>query len=131
MTFLEILLTILAAVLIGVLFYYAFKATGPWGSLWTFLLILIIAGLAAEAWIEPVGPVVYDVAWVPTLFVILLFALLLAAAAPPYPESTERAEIEAGTEPPERDSAAVALGVFFWIFIVFFFGIVIWGIFWY
>ena len=128
MTFLEILLTILAAVVVGVLFYYAFKATGPWGSLWTFLLILIIAGLAAEAWIEPLGPVVYDVTWVPTLFVILLFALLLAAATPSYPE---RAEIEAGTEPPQRDSAAVALTVFFWIFLFFFFGIAIWGIFTY
>ena len=126
MTFLEILLTILVAVFVGVLFYYAFKSTGPWGSLWSFLLILIIAGLAAEAWIEPVGPVVWDVAWVPTLFVILLFALLLAAATPSYRETTE---VEAGTEPPERDSAAVALGIFFWIFILFFFGIAIWGIF--
>jgi len=129
MTFLEILLTILTALLIGVLFYYVFKTTGPWGSLWTFLLILVIAGLASAAWIEPVGPVVYDVAWVPVLFVILLFALLLAAATPLYPERTERAEIEAGAEPPERENAAVALGMFFWIFILFFLGIAIWGIF--
>ena len=126
MTFVEILITVLAAVLIGILFYYAFKATGPWGSLWTFLLILIIAGLAAEAWIEPVGPVVWNISWVPTLFVILLFALLLAAATPPY---RERPEIEPEAETPERAGAAVALGIFFWIFIIFFFGIAIWGIF--
>ena len=71
MTFLEILFAIAAAILIGVLFYYVFKAAGPWGSFWTFLLILILAGLATAAWIQPFGPVIYDIVWVPILLVIL------------------------------------------------------------
>lgn len=129
MTFLQIILTIIAAIFIGILFYYIFKATGPWGSFWTFILILILAGLAAEAWIEPFGPVYYDVAWIPTLFVIILFALLLAAATP-----TRRGYIETRTEVPETepeptDTAGIVLGVFFWILMLFLIVAVFWGIF--
>ena len=125
MLFLEILLTILAAVIIGTVFYYIFRSTGPWGTFWSFLLILILAGLAAEAWIRPVGPVVWDVAWVPTLFVIIIFALLLAAASPARePRVTEEA-----AEPSEEERAAVAIGGFFWIFLMVLLGIALWGIF--
>ena len=126
MTVLEILLTILIAVVIGILFYYLFRSTGPWGSLWSFLLILILAGVAAEAWIEPVGPVFYDVAWVPTLFVIILFALFLAAASPPRDRRIARSP---EAEPSEEEGAAVAVGIFFWIFMLVLFGIALWGIF--
>ncbi len=128
MTFLEIILTIIAAILIGILFYYVFKSTGPWGSLWTFMLILILAGLAAEAWITPVGPIYYDVAWLPTLFVILLFALLLAAASPSTKREIEYTEAT-GTEPPATNAATIALGIFFWFLLIFLFIAVMWGIF--
>lgn len=125
MTFLEILLTILIAVVIGILFYYIFRSRGPWGSFWSFLLILILAGLAAEAWIEPVGPVGWGVAWVPTIFVILLFALLLAAAAPPRPER----RITEPVPDTEEEATVIALSGFFWIFMIFLLGVVIWGLF--
>lgn len=131
MTFLEILLVIIAAVLIGILFYYVFKVSGPWGSLWTFLLVLILAGLAAEAWITPIGPLFYDVAWIPTLFVIILFALILAAASP-----TSRRDIDfdttatTGRGPGDPDTpAVVALGVFFWFLLLLLFIAVFWGLF--
>jgi hypothetical protein len=130
MTFLQILLTIIVAVLIGILFYYVFRKAGPWGKFWTFILVLILAGLAAAAWIPPVGPVFWDIAWIPVVFVILLFALLMAAATPP-----ERVERETTEVPPEnlpveeRASVSVLLSAFFWIFIVFLFFAAIWGIF--
>jgi hypothetical protein len=129
MTFAEILLTILGALLIGVLFYYVFKSTGPWGTFWSFLLILILVGLAAEAWIEPVGPVAWGVAWVPTLFVVFLFALLLAAATPPRRD--RRVTDTTTTEPTttEEETAAVAVGAFFWIFMFFLLVVALWGVF--
>ncbi len=118
MLFLEILFTVLLAVVVGIFFYYVFKYTGPWGSFWTFLLILILAGLAAGRWIEPIGPVFYDVAWVPVLFVILLFALLLAAVTPAEPR--ERYVTPAEKQEIEREEAPVlALGVVFWVFFLF------------
>ena len=130
MLLLEIIITVLVAIIIGALFYYVFKYAGPWGSFLTFILVLILAGLAAEAWIEPFGPVYWDVAWVPTVFIILLFALLLAAATPP---GTRRSRLETSEEvPPETsrgEAAYVAIGGFFWIFLIFLLIAAIWGIF--
>jgi len=114
MTFLEIVLSIAGAILIGLLFYYVFRVTGPWGSLWTFLLVLVLAALAAEAWVTPSGPVFYNFSWIPTLFVIFLFGLILAAATP-ADTRRRRENIEPGEEP----SSAMALTGFFWILVIF------------
>jgi hypothetical protein len=130
MTFIEIALAIIAAVLVGLLFYYVFKVSGPWGSLWTFLLILILVGLAAELWIPPMGPVFYDFAWIPTLFVIILFALILAAASPSARRDIDvTSSAETDTESNMAETAGVALGIFFWFLLLFLFIAIFWGIF--
>ncbi|HSH53060.1 MAG TPA: hypothetical protein VK982_15140 [Bacteroidales bacterium] len=121
MVFLSILFIAIGALLIGAIFYYLFRSSGPWGSFWSFLLILILAGIAANVWISPVGPYYQGVAWFPVLFVILLFALLIAAATP-----SRRTRIESEAERVEPE--AVALGGFFWILMIFLFIAVIWGI---
>ncbi len=121
----EVIFSIITAIVIGILFYYVFKSTGPWGTFWSFLLILILVGLATSAWIEPIGPVFYNVAWIPILFVILLFAFFLAAASEPgrY-RKLPRTEAEE-----EEERAGAVLGIFFWIFILFLLIATIWGIF--
>lgn len=111
MGFLEVLFTVLGALVIGSIFAFAFNIRGPWGSFWSFLLVLILAGLVAELWIEPIGPVFYNFGWFSTLFVILLFALILAAATPPPPR---RGEL------PETETPTVVFTVFFWFMLVFF-----------
>ncbi len=128
MAFLEIILTILTAVFIGILFYYVFKSSGPWGTFWSFLLILILAGLAAEAWITPVGPVIWGFAWIPTLLVILIVALLLAAATPTPHRRRRELNLEKEEEPSEEETAAIAVGGFFWILMLILLGIAVWGI---
>ncbi|MFO8129526.1 MAG: hypothetical protein R6T99_06455 [Bacteroidales bacterium] len=125
----EVIFSIIAALLVGVLFYYIFRYSGPWGSFWTFLLVLVLAGLAAAAWIEPIGPAAWNVAWLPILFVILLFALFLAAATTPDDRRRIRTRRPVDTETPGEEAAAVTLGIFFWIFIVFLVFAAIWGIF--
>lgn len=117
MVFFEFLVVILAAIAIGSLFYYLLKYTGPWGSLWTIILILVFAGLAAAAWITPVGPVAGRIAWLPVLFVILLFAIFLAAATP----SSERSRYPGEKLPTEDTTGSptyVTLSAFFWIFML-------------
>lgn len=111
MGFLEVLFTVLGAIIIGLIFIYAFNVRGPWGSFWSFMLVLILAGLLAELWIEPIGPVYYDFGWFSTLFVILLFALILAAATP----APQRRAAET-----ETDTPIMVLSVFFWFMLVFF-----------
>jgi len=118
MTVLEIFFAIVGAVLVGTIFYYVFRVSGPWGTFWSFLLVLILATLAVTAWITPFGPAFRDVAWLPILLVIIFFALLLAAATPPsgrrvpYRRSTE-------TEPSDvAGTGAVAVfGMFFFILV--------------
>lgn len=119
MLFWETLFVILAALVVGVIFYYLLKLSGPWGSFWSFLLILILAGLAAAAWITPAGPVVYNIAWFPTLFTILLFAILLAAATPSRRERTRTTATQRHVEDTEGGLAFVTLSAFFWIFLLF------------
>ena len=130
MTFLEVLFVIIGAILVGTIFYYVFRTSGPWGTFWSFILILILAGIAASGWMEPVGPVYRDVSWVPVLGVVLIFAILLAAATPPY-EYPERTQTEEIPEPPttSKERAAIAMGVFFWILLVVLLAAALWGIF--
>lgn len=131
MSFAEIIIALLMAIIIGSIFYYVFKVTGPWGSFWTFILILILAGIAAGAWVEPVGPTVYGTPWLSTLIVIFLFALLIAAATPPRRKPETPAEREAMAEASaEASGGAIALGVFFWVLLIFLFIAAIWGIAW-
>ncbi|MFO7924524.1 MAG: hypothetical protein R6U58_12615 [Bacteroidales bacterium] len=127
MTLFEIIFTLIAAVLIGILFYHIFRYSGPWGSLWTFLLILIIAGLAGAAWIEPVGPVYREVAWIPILFVIIVFAVFLAAVTPP----NSRRGIEAAQEDsavPRDEVPFIALSGLFWFLFILLLVAAVWGI---
>ncbi|MFW5821148.1 MAG: hypothetical protein ACOCWA_07655, partial [Bacteroidota bacterium] len=68
--------------LITLAFTYFFRNKGPWGSFWTFFLIILLAVLAADLWIEPMGPYYRDVYWLPPVVIGILFALILAAASP-------------------------------------------------
>lgn len=125
MSILGIILILLGALLVGGLFYFAFKTTGPWGTFWSFLVVITLAGLAADAWITPVGPVAWGIAWIPTLFVMFLIALLLVAATPVI-----KKERESGNSPKVSDklNAKAALGGFFWLLLLFLLGIIFWGV---
>lgn len=132
-----ILAAIAIAILISALFYFAFNIRGPWGSFWTFFLVLLLVIWAASLWLRPIGPVFWGVSWVPLIFIGLIFALLLAAI--PYGDETEerltdrrlpeedvtldetqpesrRIEVERREE---AAGAAVAVGWIFWTFIIF------------
>lgn len=129
MSLIEILIAILMAVITGTIFYYIFRVSGPWGSFWSFLIVLILVGLAAQAWVTPIGPVIFETSWLSALIVIFFFALLIAAASPPQKRPARPADQQSSTEPVENDrEGAVALGIFFW-FLLLLLGIAaIWGI---
>jgi hypothetical protein len=108
-----ILFTLIIALVIGLLFYYTFGYRGPWDSFWTFLLVLVLAGVAADLWVSPVGPVLYDVTWAPILFVVLLFALFLAAATPADRKQLRKMKME------DSKRTIVAVSSFFWVLLFF------------
>lgn len=128
MTFAELLGILLLAVILAALFFYGLGRTGPWGSFWSFLLIILLGIWVVDLWIEPYGPIYWGVAWLDLLLVGLVFALLLAAASPPrrrrrrdpraefQEEAAREDRLRRGDEP----SAAVAIGGFFWILMLVF-----------
>lgn len=126
MVLLEILLVVFGALIVGALFFYVFRSAGPWGTFWSFLLVLILAGVAADAWITPVGPVAWGIAWIPLFLVLIIFALILAAATPPEHRRLER-ERTTRPETSEEETAAVAIGGFFWLLMILLLIIAVWG----
>ena len=118
---LEIFSILLIAVILAAIFFYGFGRTGPWGSFWSFLLVLVLGMLVFTVWTEPYGPVYWGISWIDLLIIGLLIALLLAAASPPPQSRSAHPEEEVlpGSRPeglPDR----IALSSFFWILILLF-----------
>jgi hypothetical protein len=113
-TLTEILIVIGLAAIISAVFFFVFRTSGPWGKFWTLLLTLALAGIAAEEWIKPFGPEVYGVAWIPTVFVIVLFATFIIAVTPSH-----RIRGKEIPSPTGEDTGKVVLSAFFWFFIIF------------
>jgi len=78
-------------------------------SLVIFFFILFMAGVAAQYWIVPFGPSLWGVAWIPLIFIILIFTFLFAAS--PYQRSTTKA----GEKAEEISTAGEAISIFVWL----------------
>lgn len=120
----ELIGGIIIALLLAAVFYYGFKITGPWGTFWTFLLVLIIGIWMVAALAEPVGPLWWGVAWLDLFVIGLLFALLLVAATPTERDRRRYKEYY-GTTDEETASSAVAVGIWFWVMILVFFIVIV------
>jgi hypothetical protein len=70
-------------------------------------LVLFAAGIAAQFWVVPFGPVFLGVAWFRILFIVLIFALLFSS---PPPHRRISSASEAVNEP-----VVTAVSVFVWI----------------
>lgn len=123
MTILEILAILALALLLGGIFSLGFRRSGPWGSFWTFFLVIALTMLAVDAWNEPWGPVYYGIAWLDFLIVGFVIALILAAGSP-----TPRARNVSTTEVAEEREIGAAVGIFFWFMIICFIALILWGI---
>lgn len=111
----------IAALLIGLalalVFAYGFGRTGPWGGFVWFFLVVFLGAWAIGLWVEPVGPPLWGVAWVPILIGALLIALLIAAIPPAEP-APRRAAATDPVADVETAAAASAIGLFFWVLLM-------------
>ncbi len=79
-------------------------------------LILFFAIWAGGVWLVPFGPVLWNIHWLPFIWVGIIVALLVGALLPPRrspvteAEMTEKADVKAET--------TFALGIFFWLFFI-------------
>lgn len=121
MAWAEFIGALILAVIIGAIFFYGLKNTGPWGSLWTFVLVLFLGIWLIALLADPLGPVWYGIAWIDFLLIGLLFALLLAAATPSdVDRRRHRRYYTAPDEEEETAGVAIAVGLWFWLMIFFF-----------
>jgi hypothetical protein len=114
----EIIGAIIVAVIISSIFYFAADARGPWGSFWTFFVIVLLAVWAASLWIVPFGYIYWEIAWIPLFFIGLVIAFLLAALSstpPRFRRTSKGSDVVNASEEPERTYAAI--GLMFWLFI--------------
>ena len=122
---LEILSAFIIALILVALFVFGLGRLGPWGSFWSFLLIVFLGSLLAILFIPPIGPVWYGIAWIDILMVALLFGLLLAAA--PTSKMVKGEKKERGEENPKTKKFQ-PLGLFFWLLLTFFVILIVIGL---
>jgi hypothetical protein len=120
MNIFEIAAALAFAALIGLFFSFVFRIKGPWGRLWSFILVLFLIIWASEIWVSPMGPTLYDIAWLPLLIVGIVTALLLAAVSPRMPRKKT---------PENQPPTYYGIGIFYWIFVFTIIIIIIAGIF--
>jgi hypothetical protein len=126
MAILYLVYLLVIALIIGALFYYVIGVKGPWDRFWPFMVIILLSVLAAGLWVQPVGPNLKGIYWLPPLATGLLMALLLASAnqTPPPNKGFE----EHLNHLPEQKVVNAALHSFFWIVIALFLILVMIGL---
>jgi hypothetical protein len=110
-----IISAILIALLLTLIFSTTFRHKGPWGGLLFFFLVIFLASWASQLWINPFGPVLFGVAWVPLIFVAVLIAVLLLAMGS---SAIDQAPVRPGPETTPGDGSILAIGFFFWLLIL-------------
>ncbi len=107
------------ALLVAFIFSSGKSYSRSFGTIVIFFLILFLAGIAGGVWIVPFGPVLWGVAWMPVLFIILIFAFLFAVPSP-YAEKRALAVHPAKENEENKVSQeAKALSIFVWLILAF------------
>ncbi|MBD3257783.1 hypothetical protein GF377_05065 [candidate division GN15 bacterium] len=121
------LLDLIAAIVVALVFTLLMVGVFGWqrpgregaGSamlfLFFFLLVIVWAG---GVWLEPMGPMLWGIAWIPFFAIGLLAALFVLSLAPPHRPRTRREAIEqAEARAKTRAGAEAALSTFFWLLV--------------
>jgi hypothetical protein len=116
MHFYGIMASVMIALLLTLIFSTSFRHRGPWGGLLFFFIVIFLASWASQFWINPFGPLLLGVAWVPLVFVAVLIAVLLLAMG-------ASAIDDAPVNPPKEKTTYGAnslrsIGLFFWILVL-------------
>lgn len=76
-----------------------------------FFLIIFLITWAGQLWITPFGPIAWGVAWIPLVFVCLLFSFLILALSSGVPSPK-------GQEADKEEAPVIAAGIFFWLLLI-------------
>ena len=112
MTLGNVLIAFLIAIFLTVIFVYGFGSKGSWASTLSFFLVIFLGVWASSLWIVASGPFIFNVSWIPLLYIGIIISLLLAAAIP-----VSRKESEDPGKVAEK-TAYHGFNAYFWILIV-------------
>jgi len=112
----DLLVALAIALLLTAIFTAGFRNRGPWDVWWVFLLVVFLGAWAGGLWLAPFGPTLFDVAWLPFLFVGFIVALMLAAAVPPA--RPPRTYGEAVAEARAEEAAVATFSIFLWVLLI-------------
>lgn len=93
---------------------------GPWGSMWTFFLVLFLALAMVSIYVVPIGPVYWGIAWMPIVIAGVIVTVLLIAAMPHPVHKGGRAEQDRDDVNDTPDFPVTPVGRFFWVLIILF-----------
>ena len=93
---------------------------GPWGSIWTFFLVLFLTLWTVSIYVAPIGPVYWGIAWIPLVLAGLIITALLIAAMPNVDTAYSEPEVDVSGTREKTDESMRGAGKFFWVLIVLF-----------
>lgn len=92
---------------------------GPWGSMWTFFLVLFLALSTVSIYVAPIGPMYRGIAWVPIVVAGVIVTVLLIAAMPhSVDKKPARGEKEGDDITASAEFPTTPVGRFFWVLII-------------
>ena len=91
---------------------------GPWGSIWTFFLVLFLTLWTVSIYAAPIGPLYWGVAWIPITIAGLIITALLISAMPHTHDAPDK-DIGVATNATHRLPDR-PVGKFFWVLIILF-----------
>lgn len=126
-----LLATIIAAVLAAALSGDYRRRGYPRAKIWPLFGVLFLPTLlavwAATLWMAPVGPVIWDVYWVPALIAGVVVALLVIALSP---STRSRRKTLPNEMIRNEERIGLAVGIFFWVVLVLLIFAVVAGYWW-
>jgi hypothetical protein len=106
---------LLVSLLLTLASVFLLRRKGPWGSAWTFFLILFLALWLVSIYISPVGPIYVGVAWAPLIIAGILVTTLLIAS---MPSANDWRDESIKSEETKSQHSSRPMGRIFWILII-------------
>jgi Ca2+/Na+ antiporter len=110
----RVLFVFLLAGLLTIIFTLGFLRRAVWSSALAFFVIVFLAAWATSLWLGAIGPIVFGMYWVPTVFIALAVAAVLAW------RHVQREQQRDGPLAEAREERAheLAFDVIFWVLAV-------------
>jgi hypothetical protein len=108
----------LVSLILTVVSVFFLKRRGPWGSVWTFFLVLFLTLGTVSVYIGPIGPVYWGIAWFPITIAGILITILLIAAMPRRQYRNEDVNDNITKPVSNAELPATPVGKFFWVLVI-------------